>query len=179
MAGCPIPAVRRSAPTPRASLLSSGVEHPCGASLVVCRDECEAPPRLQGPTIRASTITSCARTDRVEGRCDLGHRAVAWPGEAVISSLTAHGLLQIVRSSTLVERHSRGRSSENARPRSRAARAAPPDRLAKRAYRRRRGAYCSDSSGLFREAAPFAASERSVERWSLPRSGDGRCGVGS
>ena len=42
-------------------------------------------------------IRSCVRTDRVEGRCDVGHRAVAWLGEAVISSLTAHALLKIVR----------------------------------------------------------------------------------
>ena len=54
-------------------------------------------PAFAAPPIRASTITSCVHTGRVEGRCDLGHRAVAWPGEAVISSLTAHALLQIVQ----------------------------------------------------------------------------------
>ena len=33
-------------------------------------------------------------------RCDLGHPVVAWPGEAVISSLPAHALLPIVHSSS-------------------------------------------------------------------------------
>jgi len=55
-------------------------------------------PSIAGLLIRASTIRSCVHTDRVEGRWDVGHLAVAWPGEAVISSLTAHALLQIVRS---------------------------------------------------------------------------------
>ena len=40
----------------------------------------------------------------VEGRCDLRHRAVAWPGEAVISSLTAHAPLQLVQSYDVLAR---------------------------------------------------------------------------
>ena len=37
------------------------------------------------------------RHRRIEGRCDLDHRAVAWPGGAVISSLPVHALLQLVQ----------------------------------------------------------------------------------
>jgi hypothetical protein len=71
-----------STPVARVSLFVSG--------------ECEAPPRLQDRRSEQARSNPCVRTDRVEGRCDLGHRAVAWPGEAVISSLSANGLLQIV-----------------------------------------------------------------------------------
>src|SRR5947208_16943233 len=60
--------------------------HPISANAIV-------PPAFAGAPIRASTITSCVHTHRVEGRCDLSHRAVAWPGEAGVSSLTGHGLL--------------------------------------------------------------------------------------
>ena len=62
-------------------------------------------PAFAAPQIRASTITSCVGTDRIEGRCDLDHRAFAWPGGAVISSLPPHALLQLSRAaagSTLV-----------------------------------------------------------------------------
>ena len=54
-------------------------------------------PGLLGGRFRASTITCCMGTGRAEGRCDLDHAAVAWPGVAVISSLPAHALLPIVR----------------------------------------------------------------------------------
>jgi hypothetical protein len=47
---------------------------------------------------RASTIPSCVGTDGIDGRRDLDHRAVAWPGGAVISSLPAHALPQLVPS---------------------------------------------------------------------------------
>ena len=50
-----------------------------------------------------STITSCVGMERTEGRRDLDHRAVAWPGVAVISSLPAHALLPFVRSTSLPE----------------------------------------------------------------------------
>ena len=45
---------------------------------------------------RASTITCCVGTDGIDGRRDLDHRAVAWPGGAVISSLPAHARPQLV-----------------------------------------------------------------------------------
>jgi hypothetical protein len=41
--------------------------------------------------------------DGIEGRRDFDHRAVAWPGEAAISSLPAHSLLPIVPCERLVE----------------------------------------------------------------------------
>ena len=59
---------------------------------------------------RASTIPSCVGTDGIDGRRDLDHRAVAWPGGVVISSLPAHALPQLVLSGTDVEVGSRFRN---------------------------------------------------------------------
>ena len=58
--------------------------------------DCDSAPSLLDRRFLASTITSCVGIDRTEGRRDLDHRAIAWPGEAVISSLPTHALLQLV-----------------------------------------------------------------------------------
>jgi hypothetical protein len=58
--------------------------------------DCDSAPALLGARLRASTITSCVGTGRTEGRCDLDHPVVAWPGVAVISSLPAPALLPFV-----------------------------------------------------------------------------------
>jgi hypothetical protein len=50
-----------------------------------------------GPPIPSKHDWSCVGNHRIEGRCDLDHRAVARPGGAVISSLPRHALLQLVR----------------------------------------------------------------------------------
>jgi hypothetical protein len=64
--------------------------------------DCDSAPSLLGGRLRASTITSCVGMDRIEGGRDLDHRAVAWPGLAVISSLPAPSLLPIVQTSDAV-----------------------------------------------------------------------------
>ena len=43
---------------------------------------------------------SCVGTDRTDDRRDLDHRAVGWPGGAVISSFPAHPLLRFVHSTS-------------------------------------------------------------------------------
>ena len=53
--------------------------------------------RFAGRRFRASPITSCVGTDVPTAARDLDHRAVAWPEGAVISSLPAHALPQLVR----------------------------------------------------------------------------------
>ena len=76
--------------------------------------DCDSAPGLLGGRFRASTITCCMGTGRTEGRCDLDHTVVAWPGVALISSLPAHALLPIVHLISLVERRPRACSFENA-----------------------------------------------------------------
>jgi hypothetical protein len=57
--------------------------------------DCDNAPRLLNRQFLASTITSCVGIDHTESRRALGYRAIAWPREAVISSLPAHALLQL------------------------------------------------------------------------------------
>lgn len=66
------------------------------------RGDCDCTARLLNRWFRASTITFCVGTDGCEGSGDLDHRAVAWPGGAVISWLSAHALLQVVRSGHVI-----------------------------------------------------------------------------
>ena len=58
--------------------------------------DCDSAPSWLGGRLRARTTTSCVGMDRIEGGRDLDHRAVAWFGLAVISSLPARSLLPIV-----------------------------------------------------------------------------------
>ena len=64
--------------------------------------DCDSGPSLLGGRLPASTITSCVGMERTEGSRDVDHRAVAWPGGAVISLLPAHALLPLVPSSDLL-----------------------------------------------------------------------------
>jgi hypothetical protein len=54
--------------------------------------------RVLDRRFRASTIMSCAGMNGTDGRRYLDHRAVAWPEGAVISSLPARALPQLVHS---------------------------------------------------------------------------------
>jgi hypothetical protein len=102
----------------------------------------DSAPRLLDRRFQTSTSTSCVGMDRTEGRRDLDHRAVALPGGPVISSLPAHGLLQLVRSDSAVRRlkiarNARGCGSVGWLPV--LARSGGVDRLAWRARRRYAG----------------------------------------
>ena len=59
--------------------------------------DCDSAPSLLDRRFLASTITSCVGIDRTKGRPGRDHRGIARPGEAVISSLPALALLQLVR----------------------------------------------------------------------------------
>ena len=54
--------------------------------------DCDSAASLLDRRFRAGTITSCVGTDGTDGRRDLDHPAIAWPGGAVIASLPAHAL---------------------------------------------------------------------------------------
>ena len=57
--------------------------------------DCDSAASLLDRRFRAGTITSCVGTDGTDGRRDLDHPAIAWPGGAVIASLPAHALPQL------------------------------------------------------------------------------------
>ena len=74
-----------------------GPSNPVARVSLFVAGECEAPPRLLHR--RSEQARSHLAYKRAVSRvaATSGHRPVAWPGEAVISSLTAHALLQIVQ----------------------------------------------------------------------------------
>ena len=59
--------------------------------------DCDSAPSLLDRRFLACTITSCVGIDRTKGRRGRDHRGIARPGEAVVSSLPALALLQLVR----------------------------------------------------------------------------------
>jgi hypothetical protein len=94
---CPIPAVRTSQPA------CASVCFPPGPARMWRESRCSSRANVKRPRVCRTADPSkhdhILRTHApsVEGRCDLRHRAVAWPGDAVISSLTAHAPPQIVQ----------------------------------------------------------------------------------
>ena len=58
--------------------------------------DCDSAPSLLDRRFLACTITSCVGIDRTKGRRGRDHRGIARPGEAVVSSLPALALLQLV-----------------------------------------------------------------------------------
>ena len=79
-------------------------------------------PAFAGPPIPSKHDHILRRHSRIQSRCDIDDRAVAWPGGAVISSLPARALLQLVLLDSdvenvagfrncLCEQHSCGRAS--------------------------------------------------------------------
>jgi hypothetical protein len=124
---------RRDSAARAAARAEAGVPRPGLTGLDV--GDCDSALSLLDRRFRASTITSCVRHRPDRDRRDLDHRAVAWPGGAVISSLPAQALLQLVQGAV-------GVSSNRASTRRRRAVA----RSGKEASRRGARARCSDSS---------------------------------